>query len=312
MKEKVKIGILLGVEFLAVAVILVLVFLAGKKSYTVTFDLNGGTLISGDLEQRVTQGHDANPPQATKEGHYFLRWSGSYKKVTRDLTLKAIWEYETTPGILYTESENANYCEIAGSYTDLRGDVYIGAYHDEKKVLGIKESAFANRTGITGMYLLDGIIHIEKDAFKGCTGMLTVDIPSTTIRIGESAFAGCVALTDLTLPEGLEEIGPYAFFGCASLERIVIPDSVKVIHTGAFAGCTSLTEVVIPEGVEIIESGAFDNATTLFNISIEIENAPDTWEDGWHAKGATLVWGYVEELPEADDADKSSKDKNVK
>ena len=310
MKEKVKIGILLGVEFLAVAVILVLVFLAGKKSYTVTFDLNGGTLISGDLEQRVTQGHDANPPQATKEGHYFLRWSGNYKEITRDLTLKAIWEYETTPGIVYSDSQNANFCEIIDSYSDLRGEVYIGAYHDEKKVLGIKEGAFSNRTGITGVYLLDGIIHIENNAFKGCTGMITVDIPSTTVRVGEFAFADRTSLTDLVLPEGLEVIGAYAFSGCSSLERIVIPESVKTIHAGAFEGCTSLTEVVIPAGVEIIESGAFDNATTLFNISIEEENAPTTWADGWHANGATLVWGYVEKLPEEETEDSDDKATN--
>ena len=91
MREKIKVSILLGAEFIAIAIILLLIFFAGKKSYTVTFDPNGGTLIAGDLEQRVTQGHSANPPQVTKEGHYFLRWSGDYTKVTNDVTLRAIW-----------------------------------------------------------------------------------------------------------------------------------------------------------------------------------------------------------------------------
>ena len=39
MKQKIKLGIILGVEFVAIAVILLLIFFAGKKSYTVTFDL---------------------------------------------------------------------------------------------------------------------------------------------------------------------------------------------------------------------------------------------------------------------------------
>ena len=51
MKHKIKLGVILGVEFVAITLILLLIFFAGKKSYTVTFDLNGGTLISGELEQ---------------------------------------------------------------------------------------------------------------------------------------------------------------------------------------------------------------------------------------------------------------------
>ncbi len=310
MKEKIKVSILLGAEFVAVIVILLLIFLAGKKTYTVTFDLNGGTLLGGDLEQRVTQGHDANPPQAVKEGHYFLRWSGSYKKVTHDVTVKAIWEYETTPGIVYSDSENANFCEIVGSYSDLRGDVYIGAYYNDKKVLGIKESAFAERTGITAMYLLDGIIHIEKNAFFGCENMTSIDIPSTTVSIGEGAFAGCASLEELILPESLTEIGAGAFADCVSLREIVIPDGVKKIGAGAFAGCTALERVILPEGVEIIGTGAFDTATTVICVCMSESDKPATWSSRWCHESAEIVWDYV--IPDPSDEkteDEGSKDK---
>lgn len=306
MKEKLKVIILLGAEFVAVAVILILIFLAGKKSYTVTFDLNGGILLGGDLEQRVTQGHDANPPETAKEGHYFLRWSTNYKKVTRDITVKAIWEYETTPGISYSESENANYCEIVGSYSDLRGDVYIGAYHDEKKVLGIKENAFANRTGITGMFLLDGIIRIEKNAFAGCSAMKTIDIPSTTVAIEGGAFAGCSALEELVLPKDLEIIGAGAFEGCTSIKEVVIPESVKIIEYGAFSGCISLERVVILGDVERIDMGAFDSAQTTFFVVAE--EKPAEWSELWCAPDATVEWGY--ELPPEDEEDTEETDKN--
>ena len=83
MKQKIKLGIILGVEFVAIAVILILIFLAGKKSYTVTFDLNGGTLLSGDLVQTVSQGKNATAPKVAKEGCYLHSWSASYKQVTR-------------------------------------------------------------------------------------------------------------------------------------------------------------------------------------------------------------------------------------
>ncbi len=291
MKEKLKVSILLGAEFLAIAIILLLIFFAGKKSYTVTFDLNGGTLIAGDLEQRVTQGHDANPPQVTKEGHYFLRWSGSYSKVTSDTTLKAIWEYETTPGIIYADSEFSNYTEIVGAFKGLRGEVYIGAYQDKKKVLGIGEKAFADLTDVTAFYLLDGVLRIENSAFQGCTNLEIIDLPDTTTYIGEYAFANCESLTELVLPTDLEIIAPYAFQNCTSLERIVIPENVKTIGEGAFQGCSSLVEIVIPDGVEVIGTGAFDAEDATIYVCTDKATAELTLAEDWCHESATVVWG---------------------
>ena len=73
-KTKIKLVALLAVEFIAFIVILMLVLFAGKKSYTVTFDLNGGVLLGGEVEQRVVQGQNATPPSVAKYGHYLLRW----------------------------------------------------------------------------------------------------------------------------------------------------------------------------------------------------------------------------------------------
>ena len=269
MKEKIKVAILLTAEFLAIAIILLLIFFAGKKSYTVTFDLNGGTLIAGDVEQRVTQGHSANPPQVVKDGHYFLRWSGSYSEVTHDTTVVAIWEYETTAGIEYSDAENTNYCEIISGYKGLSGDVYVGAYHDGKKVLGIKEGAFKNCVDIENLYLLDGILRIDREAFSGCINMKTIELPSTTVAIEEYAFIDCVSLTDLELPKDLQRIGAYAFESCESLERIVIPEGVTSIGDGAFKNCTALTEIVLPSTLETIGDGAFENCENLKIVVID-------------------------------------------
>ncbi len=274
--QKTKLLIVLTLEFLAISIILLMIFFAGKKSYTVTFDLGGGILISGEAVQRVTQGQSATPPNVAKDGHYLLGWTGSYYKVTRDSTVKAIWEYETTPGIIYSDSENQNYCEIVGSYAGLRGEVYIGAYHDEKIVLGITEGAFKDRTEITAMHLLDGILAIEAEAFAGCTKMETIEIPSTVVKIGKNAFAGCESLTELILPESLVEI-----------------------EEGAFAGCDSLTEIIIPESVTDIDVGAFDTEGLVINLYCKEGELPEGFVDGWH-KG-TLVFEY--EPPVEEDAE---------
>ena len=63
-KGKFKIVLTFSILFLVVTLLLLLIFYEGKKTYVVQFDLNGGTLISGSLEQHVTQGQDAIPPSA--------------------------------------------------------------------------------------------------------------------------------------------------------------------------------------------------------------------------------------------------------
>ena len=246
MKQKIKLGIILGVEFVAIAVILILIFFAGKKSYNVTFDLNGGTLIAGDLEQVVMQGKNATPPVVAKDGCYLHSWSASYKQITRDIVIKAVWEWQTSIGFDYTSSEDSNYCEITGCFKDLAGDVYVGVYHDDKKVLGIQDEAFRNRDGITYIHMLDGILSIGEGVFRECDSLVAVELPGT-----------------------LTKLGNYAFMDCTKLEKITLPDSLEVIPMGAFSGCTSLKEIVIPAGVKVIEDDAFYGCTSLESITFE-------------------------------------------
>ena len=324
-RQRIKLFIILGVEFIAIAVMLLLIFFAGKQVYTVEFDLNGGTLLSGDLVQKVTQGHNATAPTATKEGCYFLKWSGSYNKVTKDVYVKAIWEYETSPGIDYNIGKSSNYCTISGSFEDIQGDVYIGAYKGDYKVLGIDGEAFKDRDGITSIHLLDGILTIGEGAFAGCTSLESIEMPATTVSMGTGVFAGCESLKSIKLPADLKTLGDNAFEGCTSLEKVVLPEGLKTIGANAFAGCTSLKEVILPESVETIEDGAFAGCTALeeatvyattenigsgvFDVStVKItiysydetqRELPETWAADWNLANATFEWEYLEN-PEED------------
>ena len=222
-----KILLVFGILFLLVSVLLTLIFLEGKKTYTVEFDLDGGTLLGGSLEQRVMQGQDAIPPAVVKDGAYLRGWSTSYRRITKDVVIKAIWEYETTAGIVYTNGENQNYVEIERAYEFLRGEVYLGAYFNEKKVLGILDGAFFNQKGITRVYLLNGLISIGNEAFSGCSALTKIEIPETVTRIGKYAFRDCYDLEELTLNEGLLSIGERAFEDCVALTEVFIPESVR-------------------------------------------------------------------------------------
>ena len=286
-KGKLKIIIAFGILFLVVSVLLALIFLEGKKSYTVTFDPNGGTVLSGSLEQHVLQGQDAIPPSVVMDGAVLRGWSTSYRRITKDIVIEAVWEYETTAGIIYADSENKNFTEIVGSYPHLRGDVYLDAFFDEKKVLGILDNAFANQTQITKVYLLDGLLCIETDAFLNCSSLTEIEIPETVMHLGAGAFRECESLEKLTLNEGLLEIGEMAFMNCKSLTEIILPESVTTIGKNAFLGCHDL----------------------VIKTTIPQEEWPEGWADGWLGDATFEIIEPEEEEEELDSKDKKEKDR---
>ena len=338
-KQRIKLFIVLGIEAIAIAVMLLLIFFAGKQVYTVTFDLNGGVLLSGDLVQKVTQGHNATPPTAAKDGHYFLMWSGSYNRVTHNVTVYAVWEYETTAGIEYNVDENSNYCTISGAFDGLQGDVYVGGYRDGKKVLGIEPGAFAGCTGITNIHLLDGILTIGDGAFAGCTSLESIDLPSTAVSMGDNVFAGCESLETVVLPKDLQTLGANAFDGCTSLTSVTVFDDLKTIEENAFLGCEALETLTLNEGLESIGAGAFAGCVALKEITLPVtlvnvgvgafdnaemtiyvstyakegeEALPESFLVGWN-NGATIAWKYLEEPIEEEKIEgEESSEKNNK
>ena len=281
-----KILIIFGTLFFTICLLLLLIFNEGKKSYTVTFDLDGGILLSGSLEQRVVQGQDATPPSTAKDGAYLRGWSESYKKITKNIEIQAIWEYETTAGIIYADSANQNFTEIVGSHPYIAGEVYLGAYYDNKKILSIGKEAFINRTGITKIYLLDGIV-----------------------SIGNSAFEGCTSLSEITIPETVTHIEQFAFKGCKSLDSVILNDGLLKIESGAFADCENLKEIIIPKSVTHIEKNAFEGCEGLvIKVITAKENAPEGWADDWFGD-ADVEWYSAPPIspdPEQPEDDKDS------
>lgn len=289
-RKKVHLAIIVFIELLAVVLVIALIFFADKKMYTVTFDLDGGILLSGDAEQRVVQGQSATPPKVAKYGHYLRGWSGSYKSITQNVVIKAIWEYETTPGIEYSVPANTNYCSISGSFKEIQGEVYIGAYYAERQVLGINSGAFKDRTGITGVYLLDGILTIDSEAFSGCTSLEVIEIPSTVVRIGASAFKNCKNLKEIVLPASLEIIEASAFEGCTSLEKVTFENGIKTIGKKAFYGCENLLYVYLPGTVRVIGKSAFNTPEMTIELYIKEDQTPRGFFDGWFEESAIVVY----------------------
>jgi len=240
-------------------------------------------LLSGSTVQRVTQGQSADPPEVTKDGASFRSWSASYRYVTHDIVIKAVWEYATTPGIEYSapqEGRDRNYCEVIGSYQHLSGAVYIDGLYNEKTVIAIGNGAFKNRNMITSMYLLDGILDIGNEAFSNCTAMQAIEIPSTVLHLGERALENCKSLVSVNIADSCSKIvtiSDKTFYACSALESVVLPKSLININGYAFYNCTSLGNITLPDGLLYIQENAFQNAfkegtSLIIPESVEVIN----------------------------------------
>ncbi len=94
--------ILAGISAVLIIIIiaLLIIFLTGKstKTYTITFNSNGGTIVE---EQKVSQNQKVLKPQnPTRTGYIFVAWKNNDQiynfndPVTKDLILVAQWERE--------------------------------------------------------------------------------------------------------------------------------------------------------------------------------------------------------------------------
>ena len=67
-------------------------FIAYGVSYTVNFDLNGGTQTGGgELIQTVAEGDAAVAPTVVRSNYRFNGWSGAINNITANLTVSALW-----------------------------------------------------------------------------------------------------------------------------------------------------------------------------------------------------------------------------
>lgn len=81
--------------FLSVAMCLLSAFsMIGckNKTFTVTFDPDGGELVSGELVQVVESASDIVEPELKKEGYTLKGWDTVLAEIDSDTTVKALWD----------------------------------------------------------------------------------------------------------------------------------------------------------------------------------------------------------------------------
>ena len=304
MKKKLSLLIFITVDILIVLAVILITFRTTKDYYTVQFELNGGVLLSGELKQTIKFGQDAVPPVVSKDGEIFLEWSDDYTKVTEDKIIYALWDHESTFGLEFEVHWNGNYSLVSGAFDNITGDVYVSAYYQQRRVLGVKDGAFQNCNRITSVTLPDGMYSIGHNAFNGCSSLTSIELPDALVNIGDNAFAGCTNLTSLVIPNAVTSIGKNTFNGCSSLTTITLGSNIEEINGETFNNMMGLTEIKValdnpyftsidgnlyskdgkvlikyatgkkeevfnmPSSVEKIAAYAFDNVTNLKKINI--------------------------------------------
>ena len=80
--------------FLIIAMLLCLTACGAQAPavYEVRFELNGGTLVSGKLLQRVEEGGSAVPPEVERDGYSLAGWNEELDDIHGNLVAAALWE----------------------------------------------------------------------------------------------------------------------------------------------------------------------------------------------------------------------------
>ena len=214
-------------------------------SYTVTYNLDGGTL-TGSNPSTYTTDDNVTLAEPTRTDYTFLGWyTPDGTKITNlmgrqeNLTLTAKWEY------LITVDENGTITATSSLFKQTK-------------------TQYAIPTSLNGVR----ITAIGEGAFSGCTALTSITIPSGVVSIGNSAFSYCPKLTSITIPDSVTSLGVYALYDCRSLTSAVIGNGVKEITSHMFAYCTSLTSVTVGSGVTSIGEYAFFGCAALKSFTV--------------------------------------------
>jgi len=264
------------------------------NQYTISFDSNGGSIVSS-----LTQDFNSSvvaPTSPLLTGYSFNGWysdtglTTTYTFTTmpaEDITLYGKWTINQ-----YTISFDPNGGSSVSSINQDYASVVVAP--DAPTKSGFEFAGWYENSELTDYYEFSTIPaeDITLYAAWGTAGLsftLIEDSYSVTIGsaqsdgdiiipmrhegilvtiIGASAFSA-TSITSVIIPESVTDIGYMAFNYCPNLTSIILPSNLKSIDTYAFLDCTGLTSIMIPSSVVSIASGAFEGCANLERVYFE-------------------------------------------
>ncbi len=266
------------------------------RTFTVTFEANGGDVAPGELCTGA-DGRLAALPTPVREGYAFNGWftaADGGKQITtdtlftQDTTVYAHWTKEgkivitydanggtgngTTSALIHVSPTltTVKWDEIpvptregytfAGWYTEPTGGILLTTSYNVTASMTIYAHWTADETsGVTWRY-----DEPAKTLYIMGSGPME-DYPTS---INRPWYQYKEEIQSVVIENGITSIGDSAFCECGSLTSVTIPNSVTSIGETAFWKCTALTSVTIPNRVATIGGRAFMECSSLTSITI--------------------------------------------
>ena len=112
-------------------------------------------------------------------------------------------------------------------YTADSSEVSIPSEIDGYTVVGIVETAFANRDDITKVTIPDTVTYLGSRAFFKCTSLEEIVIPSSVSSLYGNTFVECRNLKKVIIGEGVADIESETFLDCRIETLVVLSENTK-------------------------------------------------------------------------------------
>ena len=119
-------------------------------------------------------------------------------------------------------------------------------------------------SGLSNVYIPDGLSYIGDYSFYSCSNLLNVSIPNSVISIGENAFSnnpGTLYIDVDTINTSFSTV-----INNSNFDKIILGDNVKYISDNTFCANEKLKTVIIGQNVTGIGADAFKDCTKLFRV----------------------------------------------
>ncbi len=276
----------------------------GPQKYTVTYDLQEGTGVSGSVKVTYDSNYEFGVPTIDNEQLEFIGWysepNGNGTRFTNELGQNIVNKQVKVWSVTEDITVYAYYGQIF-TYTAIKGDteyaiskgslinevstIVIPSTYNGMTLSEIRGNAFLNCTSLINVSIPACVIFIDSTAFNGCAGLTQVDMEDNAIYSSIDGvlfiFDESISITNLhyyphakpgayTIPDFIKSIGVNTFAKRTGLTKITIHNSITSISTTAFSGCSNLAEVIFEDGTEALTIGtnAFLDCTSLVNINL--------------------------------------------
>lgn len=204
-----------------------------QKTYTVSYDANGGTGAPASQTKTHGKALTLSGLRPVRDGYSFQGWATS---PDGPITYGA--------GFVYAEEHDQVFYAIwdEGEISwKIEDDTLIISGSGNMENYSANSPAPWESATFSKVIIENGVTSIGEESFIRSKYLANVIIPESVISIGRAAFYACKNLCTVKIPYGVKEIQANAFRYCSSLNNVVIQDSVTQIGNCAFHDCDALT-----------------------------------------------------------------------